>query len=162
MTDAVPPDPESTDQTLDHLVERVADLTRVIARQAGALDRLTDEAKARAKQDRAGADLPLVVELSGLHADAQACAATAESPKEQAAFTAFAARLERVIVGRGGALVQPAPGTPFDSLTMEAGDVTATADPDADRTVDSLIMAGLTVAGRSVRPASVVVRRYAR
>ncbi|WP_067848922.1 nucleotide exchange factor GrpE [Nocardia lijiangensis] len=151
---------EPVAESLAQLAERVEDLSRVVARQAATIERLADEAKARARHDRAGADLPLVVELFALHGDTAACAATAESARERAAFEAVAARVERLLTGRGAALVTPRPDDPFDSLTMEAADVTATADPDADRTVEALVQPGLTVAGRSVRPAGVVVRRF--
>ncbi|MET8774997.1 nucleotide exchange factor GrpE [Nocardia sp. NPDC004654] len=151
---------EPVAESLAQLVERVEDLSRIVARQAATIERLADEAKARARQDRAGADLPLVVELFALHNDTAACAATAESLRERAAFEVIGARVERLLTGRGAAIVMPRPDDPFDSLTMEAADVTATTDPDADRTVDGLVHPGLTVAGRSVRPAGVVVRRY--
>jgi molecular chaperone GrpE len=151
---------EDPSSTLDQLAERIDDLTRMIARQAATIERMADEAKSRAKKDRAGADLPLVVELFALHTDTAACAATAGSPRERDAFDAIATRVERLIIGRGAALVAPRPNDPFDSLTMEAADVTETDDSAADRTVDNLIQPGLSVAGRSVRPASVVVRRH--
>ncbi|WP_433202308.1 nucleotide exchange factor GrpE [Nocardia sp. CA-107356] len=143
-----------------HLGERIEDLGRVIARQAATIERLTDQAKARAERDRAGADLPLIVELFALHGDAAACATTAESVRERTAFAAITTRIERLIIGRGGSLVAPHTGDAFDALTMEAMDTTNTDDPELDRTVDSVIRTGLIVAGRSVRPAGVVVRRY--
>ncbi|MFI6867016.1 nucleotide exchange factor GrpE [Nocardia sp. NPDC050406] len=142
------------------LAERVEDLARVIARQANTIERLADEAKARAQRERAGADVPLVVELFGLHGDVRSFAATAQSESERAAFEAFAARVERLLTGRGGRVVEPAPGTAFDALTMEAADVRATDDPEADRTVDSVVTPGLLIGERSVRPAKVVVRRH--
>ncbi|WP_327144940.1 nucleotide exchange factor GrpE [Nocardia sp. NBC_01327] len=142
------------------LAERIDDLTRVIARQAATLQRLTDDAKARAQRERLGADLPLVVELFALYSDARALAGTAGSGTERTAFDTFAARVERLLIGRGGQIVSPAPGSAFDALTMEAADITATADPAADRTVDAVVEAGLTVADRSVRAARVVVRRH--
>jgi molecular chaperone GrpE len=160
MTEPVEQQARDLQSPLEQLVERVEDLSRMIARQAATIERLADEAKARAKQDRAGADLPLVVELFALHCDTAACATTAESPRECDAFEAVTTRIERLIVGRGGALVTPRQNDTFDSLTMEAADVAKTDDPDLDRTVDDLIQPGLTVSGRSVRPASVVVRRY--
>lgn len=153
------PQLESTD-SLAHLMERIEDLTRVVARQATTIDRLADEAKARDRRDRTGADLPLVLELFALHTDTTACAATAESPRERTAFEAVATRVERLIVGRGGTLVTPRPDDAFDSLTMEAADVAKTDDPALDRTVESVVQTGLTVSGRSVRPAGVVVRRH--
>ncbi|WP_083898056.1 nucleotide exchange factor GrpE [Nocardia vinacea] len=154
------PQLENPTDPLAHLAERIEDLTRVIARQATTIDRLADEAKARDRRDRSGADLPLVLELFALHADSTACAATAESPRERAAFEAVATRIERLIAGRGGTLVTPRPDDAFDSLTMEAADVAKTDDPALDRTVESVVQSGLTVAGRSVRPAGVVVRRH--
>ncbi|WP_433602170.1 hypothetical protein ACQPXH_10845 [Nocardia sp. CA-135953] len=150
------PQLESTD-SLAHLAERIEDLTRVVARQATTIDRLAVEAKAR---DRAGADLPLVLELFAIHTDTAACAATAESPRERTAFEAVATRIERLIIGRGGTLVTPRPDDAFDSLTMEAADVAKTDDPALDRTVESVVRTGLMVSGRSVRPAGVVVRRH--
>ncbi|WP_245721132.1 hypothetical protein [Nocardia pseudovaccinii] len=150
---------ESTD-SLAHLAERIEDLTRVVARQAITIERLADEAKARDRRDRAGADLPLVLELFALHTDTTACAHTAESPRERTAFDAVASRIERLIVGRGGTLVTPRTDDAFDSLTMEAADVAKTDDPALDRTVESVVRTGLTVSGRSVRPAGVVVRRH--
>ncbi|MGN2636966.1 nucleotide exchange factor GrpE [Nocardia takedensis] len=141
------------------LAERVEDLSRILARQAGTLDRLVDDAKARDRRERQGADLPLVTELFALLGDTRACAATAESDRERAAFAAVAARVERLLVGRGGILVDPAPGEPFDSLSMEAADVVKVADAAQDRTVDTVLQPGLSVPGRSVRPARVVVRR---
>ncbi|MFE9322702.1 hypothetical protein ACIHDR_21870 [Nocardia sp. NPDC052278] len=153
------PQLESTD-SLAHLAECIDDLTRVAARQATTIDRLADEAKARDRRDRAGADLPLILELFALHTDTAACAATAESPRERTAFEAVATRIERLIVGRGGTLVTPRPDDAFDSRTMEAADVAKTNDPALDRTVESVVQTGLTVSGRSVRPAGVVVRRH--
>jgi molecular chaperone GrpE len=147
-------------EDLAQLGRTVEDLARVIARQATMLERMADEAKARAARDRTGADLPLVVELFAAHSDTSACANTAESARERSAFEAIAARIERLIVGRGGSLVTPRPGDAFDSLTMEASDITKTARPELDRTVAALTQPGLTVAGRSIRPAGVIVRRY--
>ncbi|WP_157110667.1 nucleotide exchange factor GrpE [Nocardia anaemiae] len=151
---------ENPTDPLAQLAERIEDLTRVIVRQATTIERLADEAKARDRRDRAGADLPLVLELFALHTDAAACATTAESPRERAAFEAIATRIERLIVGRGGTLVIPQPGDTFDALTMEAADVAKTDDPALDRTVASVAQTGLTVSGRSVRPAGVVVHRH--
>lgn len=159
--------PDGAAHTMAHLVEsqarlgeRIEDLGRVIARQAATIERLTDAARARAEQGRAGADLPLIVELFALHSDAAACATTAESVRERDAFAAITSRIERLIIGRGGGLVTPRADDAFDALTMEAADTTKTDDPELDRTVDSVIRTGLIVAGRSVRPAGVVVRRY--
>ncbi|MET7774026.1 nucleotide exchange factor GrpE [Nocardia sp. NPDC005366] len=142
------------------IIERIDDLTRVVARQAATIERLADDAKARAQRERHGADLPLVIELFALLGDTTACAGTAETPRERAAFEAVAARIERLLTGRGGILVAPGVGDAFDALTMEAADVVRTDVPDADRTVASLIQPGLSIPGRSVRPARVVVRQY--
>jgi len=151
---------DATVAALAALTERVEDLSRIIARQASTIERLADEAKARDRRDRAGADLPLVTDLFALHGDTVTCARTAESDRDRAAFTALADRLERLLTGRGAALVVPAPDTAFDARTMEATDVVTTADAAADRTVEALLAPGLQVGERSVRPASVVVRRH--
>ncbi|WP_084515607.1 nucleotide exchange factor GrpE [Nocardia acidivorans] len=142
------------------LSERIDDLTRVIARQAATLERLADDARARAQRERAGADAPLVVELFAVFGDALSLAATAGSETERTAFETFANRVERLLVGRGGQIVRPATDAAFDALTMEAADTRATTDPAADRTVEAVLRPGLTIADRSVRPAKVVVRRY--
>lgn len=107
------------------------------------------------------ADVPLLVELHALRVDALACAATADSERERAAFTAMASGLARLIVGRGGAVVAPGAGAPFDGRTMEAAEVTPTDDAAADRTVAALLEPGLCVGPRSVRPARVVVFKAA-
>ncbi|MFC9999437.1 nucleotide exchange factor GrpE [Nocardia sp. NPDC127526] len=146
--------------SFDQITERIDDLARVLARQAGTLERLADDAKARAQRERAGADVPLVVDLFALYNDARSFAATAASETERIAFEAFAARVERLLAGRGGQLVDPAPDSEFDALTMEAADVAAAADPSLDRTISEVIQPGLTAAGRSLRPAKVIVRRY--
>ncbi|MBL1078749.1 nucleotide exchange factor GrpE [Nocardia sp. 2] len=146
--------------TTAEVAERIDDLTRIVARQAAALERLSDDARARAQRERAGADAPLVVELFALYGDALALATTAQSDTEHAAFETFANRVERLLTGRGGQVVVPAAGVVFDASTMEAADVVATADPADDRTVDSVLQPGLTIADRSVRPARVIVRRH--
>ncbi|QLY29717.1 nucleotide exchange factor GrpE [Nocardia huaxiensis] len=153
-----PTDP--VDALAERLTERIDDLARVIARQGSALDRLADDAKARAQRERAGADVPLVVELFALYGDAQALGTTAHSEAERTAFETFANRVERLLTGRGGQLVLPAPGAVFDALTMEAADVVDTEDAAADRTVEDVLQPGLTIAERSVRPAKVIVRRH--
>ncbi|WP_084534475.1 nucleotide exchange factor GrpE [Nocardia yamanashiensis] len=150
----------ATDPATDRITERIDDLARVIARQAATIERLADDAKARDRRERAGADVPLVVELFALFDDARTLAATAGSDTERAAFETFANRLERLLTGRGGQTVEPKPGAPFDALTMEAADVLPTGESDLDRTVHSVVQPGLTVAGRSVRPAKVVVHRH--
>lgn len=155
--------PEATDPAstaLAVLAERIEDLSRILARQAATIERLADEAKARDRRDRAGADLPLVTDLFALHGDTVTCARTAESDRDRAAFTALADRLERLLTGRGAALVAPVPDSAFDARTMEATDVVTAEDAAADRTVAALLAPGLRVGDRSVRPASVVVRRY--
>ncbi|MRH92692.1 nucleotide exchange factor GrpE [Nocardia sp. SYP-A9097] len=152
-------EPVADDRTAN-LSARIDDLTRVIARQAATLERLADDAKARERRERAGADAPLVVELFAVFGDALALAGTAESESERTAFETFANRVERLLVGRGGQVERPTPDSAFDALTMEAADTSATTDPAADRTIDTVLQPGLTIADRSVRPAKVVVRRY--
>lgn len=151
--------PEPTPQDLADAIE---DLGRIVARLGANVDRLADDAKADAARTRAGADVPLVVELHALYGDVTACAATARSRRERAAFESVAQRLERLLAGRGAGLVTPARDAPFDAATMEASEVVPTDDPSLDHTVESLLEAGLvlTDAGRSVRPARVIVRRY--
>jgi molecular chaperone GrpE len=143
--------------TLTDLADKVDDLARMLSRQAAALGSLSDAAGASAAPD-----LPLLVELHALRNDAVSCAATARTRRERAAFTAIAAGLERLVVGRGGSVVEPAVGEAFSGTRMEAVEVVevvATDDPDRDRTVAGLLAPGLTVGGRSVRPARVAVHR---
>ncbi|GAA3235461.1 hypothetical protein GCM10017691_32820 [Pseudonocardia petroleophila] len=135
------------------LADKIDDVTRLLTRQAAAIAALTD---ARAAT---GPDVPLLVDLHALLRDSLACAATARSRRERAAFTAVAAGLERLVVGRGGALVTPAPGEAFRGTQMEAVEVVPTDDPAQDRTVARLLEPGLDAAGRSVRPARVAVFR---
>ncbi|CAM3592899.1 nucleotide exchange factor GrpE [Tsukamurella ocularis] len=142
------------------LAERVEDLARILARQAGTVERLADAEGAREARDRAGADLPLVVELFALLGETTACADTAESERERAAFAAVAARVERLLVGRGGTVVTPRVGEAFDPAVMEAADVVAADAEDEDRTVAEVLAPGLSVPGRNVRPARVVVRAF--
>jgi molecular chaperone GrpE len=139
---------------MQDLADKLDDLARVVARQGATLGELVD---ARAST---GPDVPLLVELHALRADALACAETARSRRERSAFTALAGGLERLLVGRGGAVVEPVPGAPFSSATMEAIEIVPTDDPDLDRTVVAVVEAGLTANGRSVRPACVSVRRH--
>lgn len=150
-----------SEPSLQDLADAVTDLGRIVARQGASLDRLLDDSRAAAARARAGADLPLLVELVALHRDATACAATARSRRERDAFGAVAGGLERLITGRGGRLVVPAEGAAFDAATMDAVEVEPTGDPAADRTVAAVLEPGLwlTEAGRSARPARVVVRR---
>lgn len=144
----------------DRLAERVEDLARILARQAGTIERLADAESVRRARDRAGADLPLVVELFALLGDVSACAVTAESDRERAAFVAVAARVERLLVGRGGTVVTPGAGEAFDPAVMEAADVVATEDVSEDRTVAAVLAPGLSVPARNVRPARVAVRAF--
>jgi molecular chaperone GrpE len=143
------------DLTLDDIADKVDDLARLLGRQGATLGALAD---ARAADTRP--DLPLLVELHALRVDALRCAGTARSGRERGGFEALAAGLERLLVGRGGAPVAPAPGTAFSGSTMEAVEVLRTADPALDRTVARLLEPGLLVGGRSVRPARVAVHRH--
>ena len=102
-------------------------------------------------------DVSLLVELHALRVDALACAATARTHRERDAFTAMAAGLERLLVGRGGTAVAPAVGAAFDARTMEAAEITPTADAAANRTVAALLEPGLSVGPRSIRSARVAV-----
>lgn len=150
-----------SEPSLQDLADAVTDLGRIVARQGASLDRLLDDSRAATARARAGADLPLLVDLLALHRDTTACAATARSRRERDAFGAVASGLERLITGRGGQLVVPAAEAAFDAATMDAVAVEPTDDPAADRTVAAVLEPGLwlTEAGRSARPARVVVRR---
>ena len=143
--------------TLQDVADRVDDVARALTRQASTLGALSD-----ARRADTGPDVPLLVELHALRVDALACAATARSRRERNAFAAMAAGLERLVVGRGGTVVAPDPGSPFDARTMAAAEVAPTADAAADRTVARLLEPGLSVGPRSVRPARVVVSRLQR
>ena len=149
--------------SLQDLADAVVDVGRLVARQAASLDQLVDDSRAAAARARVGADVPLLVDLLALHRDASTCAATARSRREREAFGAVAGGIERLIEGRGGRLVAPAAGTPFDAVSMEAVEVVTTDDATQDRTVATLLEPGLLLAeiGRSVRPARVAVHRYA-
>ncbi|TWH01892.1 molecular chaperone GrpE [Nocardioides sp. J9] len=153
-----------SEPTLQDLADAVVDVGRLVARQAASIDKLVDDGRAAAARARAGADVPLLVDLLALHRDASACAATARSRREREAFTAVAGGLERLIEGRGGRLVAPSPGAVFDATTMEAVEVVATDDAARDRTVAELVEPGLVVTelGRAVRPARVAVHRAGR
>lgn len=140
--------------TLQDVADKVDDVARALTRQTAALGSLTDRREA-------GPDTPLLVELHALRADALACAATARSHRERDGFTALAAGLERLLVGRGGAVVAPAVGAAFDGRTMEAAEVAPTTDPAADRTVAALLEPGLAAGPRSIRPARVAVYKLA-
>lgn len=132
---------------MQQLAERVEDLTRVVVRQGQALDQLVDADRVRSS----GPDLPLLVELFAIFADADACART------DPAFVAIAGSLERLITGRGGTVIAPSAGQEFEVSTMEAVDVRP-AEGDAEpRTVAEPVRPGLLVGPRSVRPAMVTV-----
>ena len=141
------------------IVERLDDLGRALRRQSASIDRLAEDVRARQVND--GADIPLLVELFALFSDASACAATSRTNRERAAFGAIAAGLERLIVGRGGETVVPAPGADFDPATMDAVEVRAADAVVQDRTVADVLTPGLrvTTAGHNVRPARVAVYR---
>jgi molecular chaperone GrpE len=142
------------DPSLQDLVDKVDDLSRLVARQSATLARLADGGT------RIGPDVPLLVDLHALRTDALACAATTRTRKERSAFEAIAAGLERLLAGRGGILVSPRPGHAFSAATMEAAEVVNTDDAALDRTVAALLEPGLEVDGRSVRPARVAVHRH--
>lgn len=142
------PEPSARD-----LADKIDDVTRLLTRQSAALAALADAPAP------AGPDVALLVDLHALFTDASACAATARSRRERTAFAAVAGGLERLIVGRGGAVVAPEPGSAFRGTQMEAAEVVATDDPAADRTVAALLEPGLDAGGRSVRPARVAVFR---
>lgn len=138
---------------MHELADKIDDIARLLTRQSAAIAALADAPAAT------GPDVPLLVDLHALHCDALACATTARSRRERDAFTAVAAGLERLVVGRGGALVVADPGDAFRGTQMEAAEVVATDDPAQDRTVARLLEPGLDAAGRSVRPARVAVFR---
>ncbi|WP_369640302.1 nucleotide exchange factor GrpE [Nocardia sp. JMUB6875] len=159
---ASPSTPAMPAQTLDRITERIDDLARVIARQAATIERLADEAKVQIRDERAEADAPLIRDLFALHGLAQTFASTSNSEADRPGFEAISRRVERMLTERGGQLVTPFRGAAFDPDVMEAAELSDTDDPDADRTVESVIQPGLTVGDRSIRPAKVVVRRYRR
>lgn len=140
--------------TLQDVSDKLDDVARALARQAAVLAALPGAPAAAA-----GPDVALLVDLHALRLDALACAATARSRRERTAFDAVAAGLERLAAGRGGTVLAPAPGEPFDGATMEAAEVVAAPDPAADRTVAALLAPGLAAGGRCVRPARVAVHR---
>ena len=144
------------DPSLQEIADKVDDVARLVQRQSTTLGQIAD---ARPANGSAAADVPLLVELHALRGDALACAATARTQRERAAFTALAGGLERLLVGRGGTVVAPAPGAEFSGATMEAAEIVPTDDPATDRTVAAVLEEGLQVGSRSVRPARVVVRR---
>jgi molecular chaperone GrpE len=144
------------DPSLQEIADKVDDVARLVQRQSATLGQLAD---ARPANGSTGADVPLLVELHALRADALACASTARTQRERAAFTALAGGLERLLVGRGGTVVAPAPGAEFSGATMEAAEIVPTDDPATDRTVAAVLEEGLQVGARSVRPARVAVRR---
>ena len=139
---------QASGDQLAHLTERVEDLTRVVVRQAQTLDQLVDADRARAS----GPDLPLLVELFSIFIDADSCARSGD-----AAFAAISGSLERLITGRGGTVITPSVGDPFEVSTMEAVGVRPVEGDTEPRTVADPIRPGLLVGPRSVRPAMVVV-----
>jgi molecular chaperone GrpE len=142
------------DPSLQDLLDKLDDLSRLVTRQSAALARLADSGV------RPGPDIPLLVELHALRSDALSCAATTRARRERSAFEAIAAGLERLLTGRGGTLVSPRPGHAFSAATMEAAEVVDTDAAALDRTVAGLLEPGLQVDGRSVRPARVAVYRH--
>jgi molecular chaperone GrpE len=143
------------DPSIRELADKVDDLSRLVARQSGALGQLADARR------RPGLDVALLVDLHALRGDALAAASATRSGRERGAFEAIAIGLERLLAGRGGALVVPRPGHPFSAATMEAAEEVACADASLDRTVATLLAPGLEADGRTVRPARVAVHRYA-
>jgi molecular chaperone GrpE len=141
--------------SIRELADKVDDLSRLVARQSGALGQLADARR------RPGTDVALLVDLHALRGDALAAAAATRSGKERGAFEAIATGLERLLAGRGGVLVVPRPGHPFSAATMEAAEEVRCADAALDRTVAALVAPGLEADGRTVRPAKVTVHRYA-
>jgi molecular chaperone GrpE len=141
--------------TLRDVADRVDDVARALARQAATLGDLADGRRTE------GPDVPLLLELHTLRVDALACATTARSQRERDAFTTMAAGLERLLVGRGGTVVAPAPGEAFDARAMDAVEIVPTVDAAADRTVATLLEPGLSAGPRSVRPARVAVHKLA-
>jgi molecular chaperone GrpE len=143
------------DPSIRDLADKVDDLSRLVARQSGALGQIADSRR------RPGSDVALLVDLHALRGDALAAASTTRSGKERGAFEAIATGLERLLAGRGGVLVVPRAGHAFSAATMEAADEVACADASLDRTVAALLAPGLEADGRTVRPARVAVHRYA-
>jgi molecular chaperone GrpE len=141
--------------SIRELADKVDDLSRLVARQSGALGHLADTRR------RPGTDLALLVDLHALRGDALAAAAATRSGRERGAFEAIATGLERLLAGRGGVLVVPRPGHPFSAATMEAAEEVPCAEAALDRTVAALVAPGLEADGRTVRPAKVTVHRYA-
>jgi molecular chaperone GrpE len=139
--------------TLQDVSDKIDDVARALTRQSAVLASLADAPAA------AGPDVALLVDLHALRRDALACATTARSRRERAAFEAMSAGLERLLVGRGGTVVAPAVGDHFRGAQMEAAEVVAAGAPEQDRTVAALLEPGLEVSGRSVRPARVAVFR---
>lgn len=138
--------------SLRDIADKVDDLARLLARQAGV-------AAARPTGAAAGPDVALLVDLHALRSDALTCAATAATAPDAEAFEALAGGLERVLAGRGGIVVAPVPGDVFDATTMDAAEVVAGSDATLDRTVAATLTDGLRVGARCVRPARVRVHR---
>jgi molecular chaperone GrpE len=143
------------DPSIRDLADKVDDLSRLVARQSGALGQIADARR------RPGSDVALLVDLHALRGDALAAASATRSGKERGAFEAIATGLERLLAGRGGVLVVPRAGHPFSAATMEAAAEVTCADAALDRTVATLLAPGLEADGRTVRPARVAVHRYA-
>jgi molecular chaperone GrpE len=141
-----------SEPSLRDIADKVDDVARLLARQATA-------SSARPAATGPDPDTSLLVDLHALRADALTCAATAAGAPDAEAFEALAAGLERVLAGRGGLVVTPLPGDVFDAATMEAAEVTPTADATLDRTVVATLADGLRAGGRCVRPARVRVHR---
>ena len=139
--------------SLQEIADKVDDVARLLTRQSVTLGGIADA------REQAGPDVPLLVELHALRADALTCAATARTRRERAAFTALAGGLERLLVGRGGVVVAPAVGAEFSGASMEAAEIVPTADAALDRTVAAVVEEGLQAGTRSVRPARVQVYR---
>lgn len=140
------------------IAEQVTDLARVLARQAQSLERLADADRQRAAAASAGADVSLLVDLHALYIDAATCVATAATEADRTAFAALRDSLERIILGRGGAIVAPGVGAEFDARSMEAIETRA-GDSASDRTIAEVVRPGLRVGDRVARPALVVVYR---
>ncbi|WP_232663553.1 nucleotide exchange factor GrpE [Pseudonocardia sp. TRM90224] len=140
--------------SLQSVADKIDDVARLLTRQTATLGQLAD------RPAPSGPDVALLVDLHALRGDAMTCAATARSRRERTAFTALAGGLERLLVGRGGQVVEPAPGDAFSGATMEAVEVVPVTDPAKDRTVAAVLEPGLTAGGRSVRAARVAVHRH--
>jgi hypothetical protein len=108
-----------------------------VSRQSATLGGLAD-----ARAAGSGPDVALLVDLHTLRVDAVACAATARSRRERAAFEAIAAGLERLLTGRGATVVAPRPVIPSRGHDGGRGGRPRD-DPAQDRTVAELLEPGL-------------------